>query len=107
MKIQNQYFPQSVSTPRSTLLGKLDEMKMSHENFISLTGKSQKIIKDILEGEGSITKEIAIIFEQITKIPVQFWLNRQKRYDEYITKKNNNPKEKNKSFNKESNFAYV
>lgn len=83
MAISNEYYPQEVSHPASTLGEKLDEMSMSRKEFALRTGKPEKTIIAVLKGESSITSEMAILFENITKIPAHFWLNRQAQYNEY------------------------
>jgi len=88
MAKQNQYFPQSLPHPGETLAEKLEEMGMSSFEFAGLTGKSEKIINAVLVGNSAISHDMAVKFESVTKIPAHFWLNSQRRYDEYILRKN-------------------
>lgn len=81
---QNQYFPQSVPHPSETLLEKLQEMGMGSKEFALRTGKPEKTISAILKGDSSITADMAVQFENVTKIAAHFWLNSQRRYDEYL-----------------------
>lgn len=83
MATLNEYFPQEVLHPCKTLNEKLKEIGMSRKEFALRTGKPEKTIIAVLKGESSITSEMAILFENITKIPAQFWLNKQARYNEY------------------------
>jgi len=83
MATLNEYYPQEVLHPCDTLNEKLDELKMSRKEFALRTGKPEKTIVAILKGESSITPEMAVMFENITKIPAHFWLNKQARYNEY------------------------
>jgi addiction module HigA family antidote len=83
MATLNEYYPQEVLHPCETLNEKLDEMKMSRKEFALRTGKPEKTIIAVLKGESSITSEMAVMFENITKIPAHFWLNKQSRYNEY------------------------
>ncbi len=80
---QNQYFPQSRPHPGITLAEKLDEMGMGPKEFSVRTGKPEKTIIAILNGESSITADMAVQFENVLRIPAHFWLNSQKNYDEY------------------------
>ncbi|WP_415581516.1 HigA family addiction module antitoxin [Flavobacterium longum] len=82
----NQYYPQSVSHPGLTLQDILEEREMGSKELAVRTGKPEKTISDVLNGKSSITPEMAILFEQVLKVPGQFWLNRQKTYDEYLAR---------------------
>lgn len=86
MATQNQYFPQSVPHPGNTLKEKLEEMVMGPKEFALRTGKPEKTIIAILKGGSSITPDMAIQFESVTKIPSNFWMNHQRDYDEYIAR---------------------
>ena len=86
MAKQNQYFPQSRPHPGETLEEKLEEMGMGPKEFAVRTGKPEKTITAVLKGQSSITPDMAVQFENVTKIPASFWLNHQKSYDEYIAR---------------------
>lgn len=86
MANQNQYLPQTVSHPGETLKEKLDEMNMGPKEFAVRTAKPEKTIIAITNGESSITADMAVLFESVTKIPAHFWLNNQRAYDEYVAR---------------------
>ena len=86
MAKQNQYFPQSVPHPGETLAEKLEEMGMGPKEFALRTGKPEKTIIAILKGDSSITPDMAVQFENVTRIPANFWMNHQRGYDEYIAR---------------------
>ncbi len=86
MTRQNQYFPQSRPHPGETLTEKLEEMEMGPKEFALRTGKPEKTIIAIMKGESSITPDMAVQFENVTKIPANFWMNHQRSYDEYIAR---------------------
>lgn len=86
MAKQNQYFPQSVPHPGETLSEKLEEMKMGPKEFALRAGKPEKTIIAVLKGESSITPDMAVLFENVTRIPANFWMNHQRGYDEYIAR---------------------
>jgi HTH-type transcriptional regulator / antitoxin HigA len=86
MATTNQYFPQTVSRPGVTLEEKLQEMGMGIKEFALRTDKPEKTIIAILKGASSITQEMAIKFENVTKIPASFWMRHQQRYDEFKTR---------------------
>lgn len=83
MTTYNQYFPQSVPHPGETLAEKLEEMNMGPKEFAIRTGKPEKTITAILKEESGVTPDMAVIFENVLKIPARFWLNSQRTYDEY------------------------
>ncbi len=83
---RNQYFPQSRPHPGMTLKEKLEEMGMGPKEFALRAGKPEKTITAILKGNSSITADMAVQFENVTKIPAHFWMNHQRGYDEYIAR---------------------
>lgn len=80
--VKNEYNPDRVTHPGVTLSEKLDELEMGPKEFAVRTGKPEKTISMILTGRSSITPEMAVLFEDVLKIPADFWLNRQKQYSE-------------------------
>ena len=86
MANNNQYFPQSVSHPGETLEEKLEEMNMGPKEFAVRAAKPEKTIIAIIKGDSSITADMAVQFESVTKIPARFWLNSQRGYDEYVAR---------------------
>ncbi len=86
MANQNQYFPQTVSHPGETLEEKLEEMDMGPKEFAVRTGKPEKTIIAVIKGESSITADMAVQFESVTKIPAHFWMNSQRIYDEFVAR---------------------
>ena len=69
--------------PGITLDEKLKEERMSIKEFAVRTSKPEKTIIAVIKGESSITTEMAIAFENVTKIPAHFWISKQQLYDEY------------------------
>lgn len=88
--IKNQYSPQIVFHPGVTLAEKLEEMKMSIKEFSVRTGKPEKTVIAVLNGESSITSEMAVVFENVLEIPAHFWMNRQRSYDEFRAREKRN-----------------
>lgn len=81
------FVPQVRFHPGITLSEKLEEMEMSIKEFAVRTSKPEKTIFAIIGGKSSVTPDMAVAFESVTKIPVHFWLNKQRGYDEYIARK--------------------
>ena len=86
--LSNQYVPQIHFHPGETLSEKLEEMGINSDEFAALTGKPQKAILAILNGKSPVTHDMAVQFESVTQIPVRFWLNNQRHYDEFMARKN-------------------
>lgn len=79
----NRYYPESVTHPKEILIESLEENSMGAKEFAVKTAKPEKTITAVLKGESAITPDMAVRFEQVLKIPVHFWLEAQKNYDEY------------------------
>ena len=86
MATRNLYIPESVSHPGTTLEEKMQEMGMSVKEFAVRSSKPEKTVIAIIKGDSSITPEMAVAFESITKIPANFWMNRQRIYDECVAR---------------------
>lgn len=80
--MKNTYNPQTVTHPKEILIEALEERDMGSKEFAIRTGKPEKTISAILHGKSSITPEMAIQFEQVLRIPADFWLEAQRLYDE-------------------------
>ena len=83
----HQYHPQSRPHPGETLREKLQELGMGPKEFALRACKPEKTIIAVLNGESSITPDMAIAFETVTMIPASFWMNHQCAYDEYVARK--------------------
>lgn len=77
------YTPAMAFHPGETLQEKLAEMNMSNEEFAKESGVPAFIVEEILAGNMSVSADMAIAFEQATKIPAIWWLTAQHTYDEY------------------------
>ena len=84
--MQNRYFPSMVFHPGETLTEKLEEMEMGPKEFALRTDKPEKTIIAVMKGKSSITPDMAVRFEGVTKIPAHFWMNHQRSYDEFIVR---------------------
>ena len=73
--------------PGETLDEKLHEMNMGVKEFATRVSKPEKTIIAVIKGRSSITPDMAVAFEMVTKIPANMWLRQQERYDEFIARK--------------------
>ena len=86
MTKRNEYTPQTVSHPGLTLREKLSELGMSQKEFAVRTGKPEQTIVKVINGESSLTPDMAVQFESVVGIPANFWLKRQQNYDEAVAR---------------------
>ncbi|TNE71018.1 addiction module antidote protein, HigA family [bacterium] len=80
---KNEYTPAVVFHPGETLAEKLQEMGMGIKEFAIRANKPEKTIHAVINGTSSITPDMAVLFERVTRIPATFWLTRQQSYDEW------------------------
>jgi len=83
----NEYKPDVISHPGTTLNHILKSLEMSQSEFAQRTGRPKKTINEIIKGKTAITPETALQFEKVLKTPISFWINREKRYREYLARK--------------------
>jgi len=86
MSIKNQYRPQSVTHPGFILEEKLAEIGMSKKEFAVRTQKPEKTISQVVNQISSITPDMAVLFENVLKIPASFWLKLQIKHDEAVAR---------------------
>ena len=60
---------------------------MGVKEFATRVSKPEKTIIAVLKGDSSITPDMAVAFELVTKIPATMWLRHQKSYDEFVARK--------------------
>ena len=84
--IQNEYLPDYVSPPGETLLETIDALRMPQAQLAERTGRSKKMINEIIKGKAPITPRMAIELERVTGVPAGFWNNRERNYREFIAK---------------------
>ena len=78
----NQFKPDYAVLPGDTLKETLDALGMSQADLAEQTGRSQKTIKEIVQGKAAITPETALQLEKVLNIPASFWSNREQDYQE-------------------------
>lgn len=83
MATGNEFYTDIAFHPGETLAEKLEELNMGPKEFAIRTGKPEKTIIATLKGQSSITPEMAVLFENVLKIPARFWIKKQYSFDEY------------------------
>src|SRR5258708_2555003 len=84
--LQNEYHPDSVSSPGETLLETLEAIGMSQAELARRMGRPVKTINEIIQKKAAITAETALQLEQVLNIPASFWLNREQQYRESLAR---------------------
>lgn len=87
-RTKNQYLPDFVTPPGDSLRELLSTLGMSQASLAERTGRSPKMINEIVKGKAPITPETAIQFETVLGVPAGFWNNREKNYREALAQKN-------------------
>jgi HTH-type transcriptional regulator / antitoxin HigA len=82
----DQYYPATIHHPGLILDEKLQEIGMGPKEFAVRTGKPEKTIIALLKAKSSITPDMAVLFEHVTRIPAHYWMNHQRGFDEYIAR---------------------
>ena len=86
MTKRNEYIPQTATHPGVTLKERLEELGMSQKEFAVRTTKPEQTIVKVINGESSLTPDMAVQFESVLGIPANFWLKRQQNYDEAVAR---------------------
>jgi len=84
--ISNQYDPDYVSPPGETLQETLQTLGMSQASLADRTGRSLKMINEIIKGKAPITPKMALELERVVAVPATLWNNREKFYRESVAR---------------------
>lgn len=85
--MQNQYEPDVVSQPGETLTETLEALGMSQAQLAERTGRSEKMINQIIRGKAPITQKMSIELERVLGVPAGFWNNRERHFGEYLARR--------------------
>lgn len=81
-----EYRPTSVSPPGETLSDILEERGISQKELSLRLGRSDKNLSQIVNGKAPITPDLAVDLEQVLGTPARFWLARESRYQEWLSR---------------------
>ena len=84
--IENQYHPDEVSVPGETVLDTLIALGMSQAELAERTGRSKKMINEIIKGKAPITPRMALELERVLGVPASFWNNRERQFREALAR---------------------
>jgi addiction module HigA family antidote len=79
---ENQYMPDTVSPPGETLQETLGALGMSQSDLAERTGRSKKMINEIVKGKAPITPKMSLELERVLGVPASFWNNRERNFRE-------------------------
>ena len=79
-KGQNEYKPDVVSRPGETLREMLEMYGMTQADLAARTGRTPKLVNEIIKGKAPITPDTALQFERVFGAPAEFWNNRERHY---------------------------
>lgn len=82
--------PDWACPPGATIEDFLAERAITENDFCKLLGKSSKQIKDLLTGAAEITEEVADNLSSILGMSKDFWLSREKLYQQGLTRLEDN-----------------
>lgn len=100
------YEPTTFFHPGVTLAEKLMELRMSNVEFATRTGKPEQTVTAIMKCKSAVTPDMAVVFEDVLRIPARYWLTSQKNYDEYQARLHNKALvRKAKDWSKQFNYA--
>jgi HTH-type transcriptional regulator / antitoxin HigA len=85
-KIKNQYLPDNVTPPGVTLQETIEALGMTQADLADRTGRSKKMINEIIKGKAPITPKMAIELERVLGTPASFWNNRERNYREGVAR---------------------
>jgi addiction module HigA family antidote len=83
----NEYQPDYVSPPGTSIQDILDERGMSQSSLACKAGLSEKHVSNIITGKVGLTADVAVALERVLGVPARFWLTREAGYREYLALK--------------------
>ena len=85
--IANRYYPDEVSPPGETLREALEERGMTQAELAVRMNRPEKTLSEIVRGKAALTPDTAIQLELALGIPADFWLARESRYRENLSRR--------------------
>jgi addiction module HigA family antidote len=74
-----------IVTPGDTLLETIESLDITQAELARRTGRTVKLINEIIKGKAPISADTAIQLEKVLGIPASFWNNLEKKYQEEIS----------------------
>lgn len=86
-KGQNEFAPDYAVAPGTILEEWLEEHGLSQVDLSLRTGRSRKMINELIQGSAPITAETAIQLERVTRVPARFWRSLEMNYRAHLARK--------------------
>ena len=67
--------------PGEIIKDELEAIDMTQKELAILLGVKSSYINEIIKGKRNITAEIAVLLENVFKIPAMHWMSYQSQYD--------------------------
>jgi HTH-type transcriptional regulator/antitoxin HigA len=84
------FLPARVSSPGRILNRELEAREWTPKDLAKIMARSPEAIYGIIDGSRQITLESAISLAQALDTSPEFWLNLEKKYQQYLTQKEMN-----------------
>lgn len=78
--------PDTVSPPGETLQETIVALGMSQAGLAERTGRSKKMINEIVKGKAPITAKMSLELETVLGVPASFWNNLERHYREALAR---------------------
>jgi HTH-type transcriptional regulator/antitoxin HigA len=75
-----------LSPPGDTIQEAIDELKITQRELANRMGRSIPKLNDLIKGKEPLTSNTAVLLERVLGIKKTFWLNREQRYREEISR---------------------
>lgn len=87
METMTQYNLTSVSPPGDTILELLLDADISPDQFADIHRFSRRYINEVIHGRARMVTRLVGVLSEVFGTDPLFWHNRQRRYSEYIDKR--------------------
>jgi HTH-type transcriptional regulator/antitoxin HigA len=86
-KGQNEFTPDYAVAPGIILEEWLEEHGLTQAELSQRTGRSRKMINELIQGAAALTAETAIQLERVTQVPAQVWAGLEMNYRAHLARK--------------------
>jgi addiction module HigA family antidote len=76
-----------VSPPGETLMEAIEMRGMTQTDLAARTGRTPKLINEIIKGKAPITADTALQLERVLGVSAEFWNNRERQYREALSRR--------------------
>ncbi|WP_449355238.1 HigA family addiction module antitoxin [Virgibacillus natechei] len=84
---KNEFNPDYIVPPGETLEELLEHYDMTQAELAERTGRTPKLINEIIKGKASLTPETGLQLERVFGVEAEFWNNLESNYRELLARK--------------------